>query len=146
MGLKWRVKSWFSCLKLPTKLRSWKSRDKMSSTEMVGTEQLLSWDLSRLSSVSSFPVCIFTGPSLFCCGRCWSPGLSPALGDECVWATRGCYSPWIFSGHCLLAQQLCPFWMGARLPLPPELQLGFTTLSQNPKLLGHGLVFLQLER
>lgn len=68
VGLKRRVKSWISCLKLPTKLKSWKARDKMSSTEMVGIEWLLPWDLSRLSSVSSFPVCIFTGPSLFCRG------------------------------------------------------------------------------
>lgn len=65
MGLKWRVKSWFSCLKLPTKLRSWKSRDKMSSTEMVGTEHLLSWDLSRLSSVSSFPSAFLLVPVCF---------------------------------------------------------------------------------
>lgn len=99
VGVKWRVKFWFSCWKLPTKLKSWKSRDKMSSAEMVGIEQLLPWDLSRRPSVSSFPACVFTGPNLFRRGWCWSSGSSAP-------SSRG----WACLGGARLLFPVDPFW------------------------------------
>lgn len=133
-GLKWRVKSWFCCLKLPAKLKSWTSKDKTSSTEMAGTERCLPWALSRLS------FCLLLPHLRFYWSQFVSPWLMlevldrlfPALRDERVWVTGGCYSLWILSGHCLLAQ---PSPDGCSLPPPPELQRGFATLSQNPKCL-----------
>lgn len=116
------------------KLNSWKPSDRRRSTEMAGIEWLLSWDLSRCFSLSSSSQYMH----LY-----WSRFVSLWLTME-SWIIcsilRMSVSGWHEAGFpyesslSTVAQQLCPLWMGPCLPPLPELQPGFTTLSQNPEL------------